>query len=198
MYRVITYLALQKELSLDDEEVLAQLTAATNIDMVRKPDGKQAVYCNETDVTEIIRDPLINQNVSYVAVHPGVRRELVKMQRALAENKDVVMDGRDAGTTILPQAKCKIFLTASLEERARRRYLEMVEKGYDKSLAVVQEDLARRDYIDQNRASSPLVPAQDAVILDTTYLNPEEVIKEILKIYQNKKEENNNAIQSGM
>jgi cytidylate kinase len=189
MYRVITYLALQKELSLNDEEVLSKLTASTNIDMVRTPDGKQAVFCNGTDVTEIIRDPQINQNVSYVAVHPGVRRELVRMQRALAQNKDVVMDGRDAGTTILPRAKCKIFLTASLEERAQRRYLEMKAKGYNKSFKVVQEELARRDYIDQNRASSPLIPAQDAVIVDTTHLNPEEVITEILKIYQIKKEE---------
>jgi cytidylate kinase len=187
MYRAITSLALKKGLSLDDEEALRNLTTLTKIELLRQPNGEQEVYCNGINVTDTIRAPLISQNVSKVAMHPGVRQELVNMQRILAHQKNVVMDGRDAGTVILPEAACKIFLTASLEERAQRRYLELQKKGYKNDLAFVKADLAQRDYLDENRSSSPLKPAQDAVIVDTTALSPEEVVKEILRIVSQKK-----------
>lgn len=194
MYRTITYAALQQKISLDDEEALVKLSAATNIEMVQQPEGEQKIYCNKEDVTNAIRDPLISKQVSKVAVCPKVRQELVKMQRELAQGRDVVMDGRDIGTVVLPNAACKIFLTASLEERAYRRYLELKKRGHNKDLAFVKEDLARRDYIDENRTTSPLIPAQDAVIVDTTCLNPTEVVQEILRIYQQKKEASNHVV----
>ncbi len=188
MYRAITSLALNKGISLDDEEALRNLTALTKIELLRQPNGEQEVYCNGINVTTTIRAPLISQNVSKVAMYPSVRQELVSMQRMLAHYKNVVMDGRDAGTVVLPEAACKIFLTASLEERAQRRYLELQKKGYKNDLAFVKEDLAQRDYLDENRVSSPLKPARDAVIIDTTALSPEEVINEILRISKQKKD----------
>jgi len=194
MYRAITYTALQQKISLDDEETLVQLSASASIEMVPQLDGGQKVYCNKLDVTKAIRDPLISKNVSKVAICPRVRQELVKKQRKIAQDCDVVMDGRDAGTVVLPMARCKIFLTASLAERARRRYLELKERGHHEDLEVVKEDLARRDYIDENRAISPLKPAQDAVTVDTTCLNPAEVVQEILRIYQEKKEAIDNVL----
>ncbi|MDD2432333.1 MAG: (d)CMP kinase [Clostridia bacterium] len=194
MYRAITYTALQRKISLDDEVALVKLTTATNIDMVQQANGKQKIYCNGVDVTKAIREPVISKNVSQVAAHSKVRQELVKMQRELAQEHDVVMDGRDAGTVILPQANCKIFLTASLEERAKRRYLELKERGYNQDFALVKTDLVKRDNYDQNRKASPLIPAPDAVIVDTTYLNLTEVVQEILHIYQQKKEAVNNVL----
>ncbi|HHY06502.1 MAG TPA: (d)CMP kinase [Clostridia bacterium] len=194
MYRAITYTALQQRISLDNEIVLAKLTATTTIEMVQQTNGEQKIYCNGVDVTKAIREPFISKNVSQVAAHPQVRQELVRMQRELAQEHDVVMDGRDAGTVILPHANCKIFLTASLEERAHRRYLELKKRGHNKDFALVKADLAKRDYIDENRAASPLIPAQDAVIVDTTCLNPTEVVQKIFHIYQQKKETVNNVL----
>lgn len=194
MYRAITYQAMQQQISLDNEDDLAELAAVTTIDMVQMADGEKKIYCNKVDVSKEIRDPIISINVSKVAICSKVRQELVRMQRELAQNNDVVMDGRDAGTVILPDAECKIFLTASLEERANRRYLELQERGFNDDLDFVKKDLARRDYIDENRKASPLKPARDAVIVDTTYLNPEDVIAEILRIYQQKKDDINNVL----
>ena len=194
MYRVITYIGIQKNVCLDNEDALVELTALTKIDMEQQADGEQRVYCNKVDVSKEIRDPLISKNVSKVAVLPKVRQELVRMQRELAQDNNVVMDGRDAGTVILPMAECKIFLTASLDERANRRFLELEKRGYNDGLDFVKKDLARRDYIDENRKTSPLKPADDAVIVDTTCLNPEEVVQEILRIYQQKKETISNAL----
>ena len=183
MYRVITYLALSKELSLENEKELLEIIPSTKIDFVRKMKGEQDVYCNETNVTKEIRSPLISQGVSKVAMYPSVRKELVNIQRALAKDKNVVMDGRDTGTVVLPNAECKIFLTASLEERAKRRYLELKGKGYSNNLESIKKDIAERDYLDKNRSASPLTPAHDAVIIDTTSLSLNEVIKKILKIH---------------
>lgn len=194
IYRVITYIAMQQNVCLDNEDALVQLIAGTKIDMEQQAEGEQKVFCNNIDVSKEIRDPIISKNVSRVAVLPKVRQELVRMQRELAQDKNVVMDGRDAGTVILPHAECKIFLTASLEERAYRRYLELKQRGYNDELEFVKKDLARRDYIDENRKTSPLKPAQDAVIVDTTCLGPEEVVQEILRIYQEKKEALNNVL----
>jgi len=194
IYRVITYIAMQQHVCLANEDALVELSASTKIDMEQQADGEQKVYCNKVDVSKEIRDPIISKNVSKVAILPKVRHELVRMQRELAQDNNVVMDGRDAGTVILPNAECKIFLTALLEERANRRFLELKKRGYNDNLDFVKKDLARRDYIDENRKTSPLKPAQDAVIVDTTCLNPEEVVQDILRIYQKKKEALNNVL----
>lgn len=184
MYRTITYLAMQQDIPFENEEALYQLIADTEIELVRQDNGSQAVYCNGINVTEEIRAPLISQNVSKVAMLSRVREELVKKQRSMAEDRDVVMDGRDAGTVILPHAECKIFLVASLEERARRRLLEMHNKGYEEDFASIKKEMAQRDYLDEHRSSSPLKPAHDAVLIDTTALSPAEVITAILAVYE--------------
>jgi len=187
MYRAITYTALQKGVPLADEEALLALTLGTIIKMIPKDGEQQKIFCNGLDVTEIIREPLINKNVSQVAAYGKVRQELVRMQRELAREQNVVMDGRDAGTVILPRAECKIFLIASLAERAKRRYLELRERGYQQDFSLVKTDLANRDHYDANRKASPLMPAEDAVTVDTTHLNPTEVVQEILTIIKNKR-----------
>lgn len=192
MYRTVTYMALQKGVSLDDEDALQRLTASLSIELRRQPDGTQKVYCNGSDVSEEIRTPLISQNVSKVAMYPRVREELVRLQRQMAESKDVVMDGRDAGTVILPEAQCKIFLVASLEERARRRMVELQQKGFRQDFEAIKDEMAKRDYLDEHRASSPLKPAPDAVIVDTTALSPEETLAAIIEVYQEKVKEINN------
>ena len=114
------------------------------------------------------------------------------MQRQMAASKDVVMDGRDAGTVILPEAQCKIFLVASLEERARRRMVELQQKGFRQDFEAIKDEMAKRDYLDEHRASSPLKPAPDAVIVDTTALSPEETLAAIIEVYQEKVKEINN------
>lgn len=189
MYRAITYMAIKQGISLENKESLAQLANQTKIELVRGSEGKQQVWCDGIDVTEEIRDPLVSQNVSQVALYPGVRRELVLKQQQLAKNKDVVMDGRDAGTVVLPEADCKIFLTASLEERTRRRYLELQEKGYQETFEALRDELNTRDKLDENRLTSPLSPAPGARIINSTRMTRDEVVDFIMQIYQGKKGE---------
>lgn len=186
MYRAITYTALQQGIPLDDEAALVKLTTSVNLDMVQQKEAKPKIYCNDLDLTLAIREPLVSRHVSQVAAHGLVRQELVKLQRKLAQKNNVVMDGRDAGTVVLPNADCKIFLTASLEERARRRCLELNAGGHRHTLEMVKADLARRDTYDQNRKASPLIPATDAVIIDTTFLTPAEVVQKILDLIKEK------------
>ncbi len=187
MYRAITYLALQNDIACTDEKALSKLAQESEIMLIRSCEGKQLVVCNDVDITEEIRDPEISNNVSLVARHEGVRKELVKKQQNLARQHDVIMDGRDIGTVVLPDAECKIYLTASLEERASRRYKEIRTKGYRESYEDIKKDLEERDFLDKNRDVAPLRPALDAVVLDTTNLSQEQVVSAILKIYQQKK-----------
>lgn len=187
MYRAITYLALTYNISCNDERALSKLAKESNLTLIRSSTGKQLVVCNNIDISEEIREPHISNNVSIVARHEGVRKELVKKQQTLAQKSDVIMDGRDIGTVVLPDAECKIYLTASLEERASRRYREMRAKGYQDSYEVIKEELEERDFIDKSRKVGPLKPACDAIVLDTTFLSQEQVVSAILEIYQQKK-----------
>jgi len=187
MYRAITYVAIENEVSCNDEEELARLAAETEIDFMIADTGKQLVICNGLDVTALIRNPRISKKVSLVSQHPGVRRILVEKQQDLAEKRDVVMDGRDIGTVVLPKAECKIFLTASLAERARRRYMEFLGKGYAQEYDTIRAELERRDTLDANREVGPLRQACDAVVIDTTCLGLQDVVTKIMKIYEQKK-----------
>jgi len=187
MYRAITYAALQNHIPLDDSAGLKELAARTRIDLVRSGAGAQLVLLDGRDVSEEIRSPLVSQKVSLVASHPGVREALVRKQQQMAECQDVVMDGRDIGTVVLPNADVKIYLTASLAERARRRYEEMRAKGYAGTYDQVKADVEARDDLDQNRAVSPLRAAPDAVCLDTTDSTPEEIVQRILQLIREKK-----------
>ena len=182
MYRAVTYVSLQEGLDLHNEEELAALMARVDISVKTAPSGETMTFVNGRDVTPYIREPEINQNVSFVAESPAVRRELVKMQRKLGEKGGIVMDGRDIGTRVLPNAPYKFFLTASLNERARRRYLEMAEKNIDVKAEDVEKDIARRDQIDKHRKVDPLRAAPDSCLIDTTTLNAEQVVERIMQI----------------
>jgi cytidylate kinase len=182
MYRAVTYLAIQKEVSCDAEMELVKIASNMDFEFIPLGAGQQKVICNGQDITEEIRNTHVSHKVSVVSSHREVRRELVKKQQALAKNRDVVMDGRDIGLVVLPEAECKIFLTAESDERARRRYNELLEKGFTGSYDDIKKDIAKRDEQDSTRIVDPLRPAADAVIVDTTGASLEEVVNRILKI----------------
>jgi cytidylate kinase len=189
MYRAVTLLAQEKGLGCDNEWELTELAASMDFQLQRTPEGQQLVICNGRDVTEAIRKPAVSRQVSKIASLPKVRRELVKKQQALAENHDVVMDGRDIGLVVLPAAECKVFLTASPEERARRRQRELSAKGYQVDYETIRREVEERDWLDQHRAADPLRPAPGAVIIDSTALSLREVADEILLICAARKAE---------
>lgn len=187
MYRSVALKALRAGADLADEEGISLL--AEKMLLKLEPALVQGVYTNKVyldgeDVTEAIRSPEVNRNVSRVAAIPGVRTALVSQQRRMAALGGTVMDGRDIGTVVLPEAELKIYLTASIEERALRRYREMQEKGYEVSLPGLQREIAERDRADMEREHSPLRQAEDAVLLDTTDYTIEEAVAEIMKLYR--------------
>ncbi|MCL0043877.1 (d)CMP kinase, partial [Peptococcaceae bacterium] len=143
-------------------------------------DGECRVLLDGQDVTEEIRTPKVSQNVSFVASIPQVRENMVMRQQLMAKNGGVVMDGRDIGTRVMKNADFKFFLTASIEERAKRRLIDLKEKGYDVSLSDVIAEISERDDIDKKRSVDPLVPAEDAIIIDTTDLTAEQVVDKML------------------
>ena len=181
LYRAIGYFALTRGLDVRDESAIAGLLVSTRVDL-RFVDMTQRVYINDTDVTDRIRTEAVSMAASAVSALPVVRAFLLDSQRRLAEVGNVILNGRDIGTVVLPHAQVKIFLTASAEERARRRYKELMEKGekveYEKVLAEMKE----RDYNDSNRAIAPLKAAPDAITVDTTELTLEESIEKIKNV----------------
>lgn len=180
MYRAIAYKALRLNIPLDQEQTVVAMARETEIQLDHSEARK--VYCDGEDVTEAIRNPEISRSVSVVAAYPKVRERLVELQRCEAERGGVVMDGRDIGTYVLPQANLKIFLTASLDERAKRRWLELERSGKKLAIEEVEIDMEKRDRLDVEREVSPLVPASDAIILDTTGLTVEDIVGRILAL----------------
>ncbi len=179
MYRAVTWAALEREVALDDEEAVTALAERLDIDVTDpiEDDGRQyTVLADGSDVTWAIRTPAVDANVSAVSAYPGVRRALVIKQRRIAAGKPVVMVGRDIGTVVLPEADLKIYLDASVEERARRRWLEIEERGQEADYQAVLDSMRRRDRIDSNRDVSPLRVAEDAITIDATNLGVEEVV----------------------
>ncbi len=174
IYRSLTWQSVNANIPLDDENALAQL--AEGLDILFIPDGEsQRVIVRGLDITQAIREPEISGKVSLVAKYPQVRRKLLAIQSMLSQSAlGVVMDGRDIGTSILPDADVKIFLTAKLEVRARRRFEEMKRQGFDVELEKVLLELEARDQADKQRKASPLRMAEDAVALDTSLLTIEE------------------------
>lgn len=185
MYRAITYLALEKGVDLNDEAALTALLKESAIDLTVSPEGEQKVYIAGEDVTEAIRTDSVSNQVSIVAKYAGIREEMTKRQQ-LAEKGGVVMDGRDIGTHVLPNAEVKIFLLASVEERAKRRFEENVKKGYNVNYETLAEEIRRRDKLDSEREISPLKKADDALEIDTTSLTIDEVAEKILQIVDKK------------
>ncbi|BCE07222.1 (d)CMP kinase [Bacillus paralicheniformis] len=186
MYRAITYLALKKGVDLNDEAALTALLKESAIDLTVSLEGEQKVYIAGEDVTEAIRTDDVSNQVSIVAKYAGIREEMTKRQQQLAEKGGVVMDGRDIGTHVLPNAEVKIFLLASVEERAKRRFEENVKKGYNVNYETLAEEIRRRDKLDSEREISPLKKADDALEIDTTSLTIDEVAEKILQVVDKK------------
>ncbi|WP_283620691.1 (d)CMP kinase [Limosilactobacillus avium] len=182
MYRVVTLAALQQGIAMDVTKQIADL--ARQITISFKPgDPEQRVFLNGEEVTTAIRQGEIDNNVSAVAAIPAVRQEMTNQQRQIAQTGGIVMDGRDIGSTVLPDAPVKIFMVATAHERARRRYVENKEKGIaTASLAELQHEIELRDQKDSSRKVSPLVQAPDAIRLDTTKLTIDEVVDKISDI----------------
>ena len=182
MYRATTYAAKKNHVAYDDDQGLKEMLEKTEIRFV-PAEPEQKVFVNETEVTKTIRLPEIANNVSTVSAQKSVRADLTERQRMIAEQGGIVMDGRDIGTTVLPNAEVKIFLVASVHERAVRRFKENVEKGIDTPLDVLEKEIEERDYKDSHRKISPLTQAKDAVLVDTTSLSIEEVVAKIMEIF---------------
>ena len=182
MYRAFTYAVMKRGLDPEDEAASCSIIPEVKIELCE--DGR--VLCNDEDVTRAIREPRVSGNVSYIASYKDIRLALVDMQRAMAKSVSVVMDGRDIGTYVLPDAEVKIFQIASVETRAERRFRENQEKGIPTSLEDVIEDVRKRDYIDSHRAFAPLCKAEDAIELDTSNLTIEESVEAALKIIRDK------------
>ncbi|RXJ03926.1 (d)CMP kinase [Anaerobacillus alkaliphilus] len=178
MYRALTYKAFQNKIDFHDEEELNLLLKDTNIQLTSA--GK--VYLDGEDVSEQIRSQEVTNSVSFVAAHSSVRHEMLVRQQNMAQSGGTVMDGRDIGTAVLPNAEVKVFLSATVEERARRRYEENQAKGIPTDFEQLKDEIALRDKRDSERATAPLKKADDAIEIDTTQLSIEQVVASILEI----------------
>lgn len=177
MYRALTYKALVENVNVHNKNEMIFLAKKSDIKFY-----KNNIYLDNDIINREIRDINVSKNVSYVAQIPEVRKILVDIQRKIATYQDVIMDGRDIGTHVLPNATIKIFLTASVEERAYRRYIEFKSKGTVVDLHEIKKDIMYRDKIDSERTAAPLIRAEDATIIDTTGLLIEEVVEKIINL----------------
>lgn len=186
MYRTVTLLALEQDIAPNATDELGQLAQNTEMSFQPGPDGSPRVFAGCREVTEEIRSPRVTANVSEVSAHAPVREAMVDMQRALTAIGDVVVDGRDIGTVVCPDAGVKIFLTASNSERARRRRLELEAKGIDVPQDKMEQEISARDEYDSSRKVSPLKAADDAVRVDTTDLGIDDVVDRVSEIIEAK------------
>lgn len=181
MYRAVTHKALNQNIKLNDAERLEKMLLETSI-VLKPSENGQLVFVDGEDVTQAIRSNAVTSNVSEVAAHANIREILVAMQQKLAANGGIVMDGRDIATHVLKEAELKIFMSASVEERAKRRFLDNEKRGIPSTIEKLQEEIALRDKLDSEREASPLVQAEDAIYLDTTELSIAQAAEEILKL----------------
>ncbi|HHY73147.1 MAG TPA: (d)CMP kinase [Bacillus bacterium] len=183
MYRALTYKALQNNVDLEDEKQLVDLLGSTHITLEAANQGGK-VFIDGEDVTKEIRENDVTNHVSIVSKHPRIRKVMVRRQQQLAEEGGVVMDGRDIGTHVLPDAEVKIFMIASVEERAKRRFSENLQKGIQTDLEKLKEEIILRDKLDSERTAAPLKKAEDAIEIDTTSLSIEQVIDKVIQIIE--------------
>ncbi len=182
IYRALAYTALKNNMDTKlDVEKISDLVIKTKIDL-KYVDGVQHIFVDNSDVTDFIRTPEVSKGASDISAIPKVRESLLSIQRNIAHQNNVLMDGRDIGTVVLPDATIKIFLTASIEERAKRRYKEMLEKGIECNLDQIEKDIIARDNQDMSREVSPLKKADDAVLVDTSNMNKEQVIDALIAL----------------
>ncbi len=181
MYRAMAYYYMNKGIDIDDKEAVIAEFDNINIEL-KYIDGVQHIYLNKEDVSSLIRTAEVGENASKVSAIAEVRKKLVALQQEIARSINVVMDGRDIASVVLPDADLKIYLTASVEVRAQRRYKERIEKGEDADLAAIEEEIRQRDYRDMHRDASPLVCVPEAVVVDTSYMSIDEVLEHIISL----------------
>lgn len=185
MYRAMALYMLRNQVGKDEEQVAAQVA---NADVkIMYADGEQQVLLNGENVSPYIRTEEVGNMASFVAKTEAVRAKLLELQRNLAATEDVIMDGRDIGTHVLPNAEVKIYLTASSAERANRRYKELCEKGISCDLKEIEKDIIARDEQDMNRKIAPLKQAADAKLIDSSHMTIDQVVEEIIRVYESKK-----------
>ena len=182
MYRAMAYYFLQHNIDAKDENAIAATCPDVDVTITYE-NGEQQVLLNGENVNGVIRNEEVGNMASSTSVYPVVRKKLVELQRQLAKSADVIMDGRDIGTCVLPDAQVKIYLTASYATRAKRRYDELTEKGVSCDLAEIEKDIIDRDYRDMHRETSPLRQAEDAVLVDSSEMNIDEVVDAIYQVY---------------
>jgi cytidylate kinase len=185
MYRSVALRVKETGISPEDELALSQLASSLHITFVTEG-GQTRVFCGGKDITEAIRTPDISRLASSISRQKGVREALVQRQREMGKEGGVILEGRDIGTVVFPGADVKFYLDAEGEERVRRRYLEMVEKGVNVDYKETQEELVQRDQSDMHRSHSPLKKAEDAVFIDSTHRSAEEVVEEMVRIVKAK------------
>ncbi len=185
MYRAMALFFIRQNVKPEEKEKVETLCRQAKITICYK-DGQQLVLLNGEDVTGLIRQEEVGNMASATSAIPQVRAQLLSLQQDLANSENVVMDGRDIGTVVLPDAQVKIYLTASAKVRAARRCLELIQRGEEADEAVIEAQIIERDQRDMNREISPLRQAQDAVLVDSSEMNIEEVVEKILEIYRQK------------
>ena len=188
MYRAMAIYFIKNNIDPKDEESVNVACDNVNI-TIEYINDEQQVILNGENITGILRSEEVGNMASKTSVYAKVRSKLVDIQKELAKTTDIIMDGRDIGTTVLPNANVKIYLTASVEARASRRYRELLEKGQDADFESIRMDIENRDYQDMNRENSPLRQAEDAVLVDTSELNIEQTVDAIINVINNKKSE---------
>jgi len=179
MYRCLTWKAIKNDLDLADPEELTRMAQDTKIEF-RQDNGQQLVFCDGQDVSSAIRSPKVNSAVSIIASHPEIRSIMVRQQQEMARNHSVVMDGRDIGECVLPNAECKFFLIASIEERARRRQADLAHTGFNPDLEAVIKDIAERDKNDSNREVGALKVLPDSIVIDTSCISIDDLMELML------------------
>jgi len=185
MYRSVALRVKEKDISPEDELTIRQLALSLHIAFITETDQTH-VFCNGEDVTEAIRKPEISRLASTISKQKGLREALVRMQREMGQGGEVVLEGRDIGTVVVPNADVKFYLDARSEERVRRRFDEMVEKGLAADFKQTQEELMQRDHNDMHRDHSPLKKAKDAVLIDSTHRSAAQVVGEMIRIINEK------------
>lgn len=185
MYRSMALYFMRNGIAKEDEAAISDACETVEVSIAYE-DGEQQVLLNGENVSKEIRKEEVGKMASATSVYKEVRKKLVELQQKLAADKDVIMDGRDIGTCVLPNAQVKIYLTASVETRAERRYQELQEKGAACDLEVIKKDIADRDYQDMHREISPLKQAEDAILVDSSDMGIEEVVETIKNIYREK------------
>ncbi len=185
MYRAMAVYCLDNRVDVNNEKETGEALAPVDVKL-EYDDGVLQIILNGNNITGRLRTEEAGNTASVIAVYPSVRAKLLDLQRKIAADNNAVMDGRDIGSFVLPNATLKIYLTASVETRAQRRYAELTEKGVDADIKAIKEDIADRDYRDMNRAVSPLVKAEDAVLVDSSEMSIEEVASAIMDLFSEK------------